>query len=319
VKVLFISSGNSGNIGTVVKNQGESLRNAGLDLDYFLIKGNGFWGYISNIQKIRKAYLTGNYNIVHAHYSLSAFTASFAGSFPLIVSLMGSDAYLCWFWRVVARLFYMLRWNITIVKTQQMKSVLGMKKAQIIPNGVDLKRFKPISKSMARKHIDYSNKNKLVLFIANPMRYEKNYSLAIEAVKALNDDNVELWPVFNKSNSLINYYINAADVLLLTSKWEGSVNIIKEGMACNCPIVATDVGDIKWVIGDTDGCYISSFNPLDVANKVKNALEFSRKTEGRKRILELGLDSESIAEKIISIYKYTFNQSSMEQSHKTTY
>ena len=101
-------------------------------------------------------------------------------------------------------------------------------------------------------------------------------------------------------------YYNAADLLLLTSKHEGSPNIIKEAMACNCPVVSTDVGDVRWVIGNTKGCYITSSNPVGVAQKVMLALEFSEKnsrTKGRERIMELGLDSDTIAAKIIAVYK----------------
>lgn len=307
MKVFFVSSGKSGSVGEVVKNQGESLVKAGIDVDYFVIKP-GFSGYVKAIPKIRKAYKNGNYDLAHAHYSLSAFAASMAGSFPLVVSLMGSDAYISWFFRIVARLFYKQRWGATIVKTRKMKEILKMDAALIIPNGVDTNRFKPFSKESARNHLGYPMNKKLIVFISVPNRPEKNLSLARQAVKELKDDNIELMHVYNVSNFEIPYYLNAADSLLLTSKWEGSVNVIKEAMACNCPIVATDVGDIRWVLGNTEGCYISSFDPADVADKIKIALAFGKRTEGRKRIMELGLDSETGAEKIIDVYKRVLNR-----------
>ena len=77
-------------------------------------------------------------------------------------------------------------------------------------------------------------------------------------------------------------------------------------MACNCPIVSTDVGDVRWVIGNTEGCYKCSYEPGDVAEKIKMALEFARtkgRTKGRQRIIELGLDSESIAKRIVEVYE----------------
>lgn len=95
---------------------------------------------------------------------------------------------------------------------------------------------------------------------------------------------------------------NAADVVLLTSLWEGSPNAIKEAMACNCPVVSTDVGDVREVIGNTEGCYISSFEPRDVAKKIQMALDFSKRTNGKQSIIELGLDSKTVANKIINIY-----------------
>ena len=78
--------------------------------------------------------------------------------------------------------------------------------------------------------------------------------------------------------------------MILTSFSEGSPQIIKESMACNCPIVSTDVGDVRDVIGETEGCYICSYDPKDVADKIKLALTYSEekgRTNGRKRIIEL--------------------------------
>jgi len=100
--------------------------------------------------------------------------------------------------------------------------------------------------------------------------------------------------------------MNAADVVVLTSLYEGSPNVIKEAMACSRPIVATDVGDIKWLFDNEPGHYISSFSPIDMAKKIEFALEFSekkRRTNGKERIIKLGLDSKSIANRIIDVYK----------------
>jgi glycosyltransferase involved in cell wall biosynthesis len=88
----------------------------------------------------------------------------------------------------------------------------------------------------------------------------------------------------------------------LTSFHEGSPNVIKEAMACNCPIVSTDVGDVKDVIGNTEGCYITTFDLQDVIRKIKMALDFGKRTKGRERIMQAGLDSKTIANRIIDVY-----------------
>ena len=92
MKILFVSSGNSQNgISPIIKNQGESIVKAGIELEYFLIKGKGIKGYFKSIFTLRKHLKNNTYDIVHVHYSLSAIVASLAGAKPLIVSLMGSD------------------------------------------------------------------------------------------------------------------------------------------------------------------------------------------------------------------------------------
>jgi len=87
---------------------------------------------------------------------------------------------------------------------------------------------------------------------------------------------------------------------------EGSSNVIKEAMACNCPVIATNVGDAAWVLGQTHGCYLTSFDADEIAGKLRSALVFARthnRTTGRRRITELGLDLETTAKRIVEVYQ----------------
>ena len=99
--------------------------------------------------------------------------------------------------------------------------------------------------------------------------------------------------------------MNESDVMLFTSDYEASPMVIKEAMACNIPVVSTDVGDTKWVMGDTEGYFISQKDPEDIASKIKMALDYGRRTEGRERIIGLGLELQQIARKIINVYEKT--------------
>jgi len=302
MKVLFVSSGRTGDVGYVVKNQGESLSRHGIEIEYFTITP-GFRGYCRAIPRIHRAVRHGSYDLVHAHYSLSAFAASLAGSFPMVVSLMGSDTAGNIFVRWLIRIFSRLRWRATVVKTDQMMRKLRLKRSYIIPNGVDTERFAPIDKATARRVLNLTSDKRIILFIAGKNRPEKNFSLAKMAVDSLHDTSVEIRHLYDTPNSEIPYYLNAADLLLLTSSREGSVNVVKEAMACNCPIVSTDVGDVSWVISGTEGCYISGQDHISVAENIKKALTFGRRTRGRERIFKLGLDFVTVAEKISEVYR----------------
>jgi len=143
-----------------------------------------------------------------------------------------------------------------------------------------------------------------ILFSSKFDYYEKNYPLA-KSILELLGDGYNLIELDGYSRSQVNLLLNACDVALMTSISEGSPQFIKEAMSCNCPIMSTDVGDVTEIIGDTEGCYVSSFDPPDIIEKIKLAVQFRKEhkfTRGRERILKLGLDSETIAGKIIEVY-----------------
>jgi len=145
--------------------------------------------------------------------------------------------------------------------------------------------------------------NKYVLFISNPDRKEKNFSLAHATKDRIKINSVELKIIYYVDHSKMPVYLNAADILLLTSKWEGSPNIVKEAMACNIPVVSTKVGDIEYLFGNIEGYYYTDHDSDKLAEKINYVLNNDIKPNGRQRIIDLKLDSESVANKLIQLYQ----------------
>jgi len=307
MNILFVSSGNSKTgISPIIKNQGESLINSGANVTFFTIKGKGIIGYLKNVLPLKRLLRKNEYDVVHAHYSMSAFVATLSGAKPLMVSLMGSDVKSDKYFRLFIYLFNKFFWDKTIVKSEDMKLSLGIKNVEVIPNGVDLNFFKSLNKTDCKSRLGWDITKKQILFAANPNRYEKNYPLAKKAIDGFENPNFELKVLKEVPSNQMVFYYNASDVVILTSNREGSPNVIKEAMACNRPIVATDVGDIKWLFGNTKGCFISSDKINDLENKICSALNFSDKyneIEGRRRIKMLKLDSGSVAKKLVFMYE----------------
>lgn len=98
------------------------------------------------------------------------------------------------------------------------------------------------------------------------------------------------------------WLMNAVDVALMTSFSEGSPQFIKEAMACGCPIVSVDVGDVSEVIGGIEGCYIVERNGDEIALFLNKALNIGVRTNGRDRIIERGFDNKQVVANLMKIY-----------------
>ena len=302
MRVLFVSSGTSRyGISPIVKNQGESLKRIGIDVDYFTIKQKGIKGYLKAAKELKRVLIKERYDVIHAHYWLSGIVATLAGAKPIVVSLMGDDVKASLIFRFIIRVFYKISWSKIIVKSKDMYETLNIKDAYIVSNGVNFDRFKPIDKEIALSYTKWNPNKRHILFTSDPDRRVKNFKLAKEAFEYLNDSSLELHYMRHIDNSLVPYYYNSADVVILTSLWEGSPNAIKEAMACNIPIVSVDVGDVRDIISNTKGCFIASNRVDDFANKIKLALTFNKRTTGREDIKDLREDE--VAKKIVSIYE----------------
>lgn len=319
MKILFVSSGNNNGISPITKRQGESLSLEGMQVSHFLITGKGIISYLKSIIKLKKFLRNNNFEIIHSHYAFSGYVSYFAHSKEkLVLSFMGDDllgtndkygriTFKSTLITLINRTICYILFDKIIVKSLQMKSYLkNSDKIEIIPNGVNLNKFYPLNQIECQKILDLNSKNKHVVFISNPKRHEKNYELAKSACNQLNNKNLELHAIYNSNVKELNYYYNAADLILLTSFHEGSPNVIKEAMACNCPIVSTEVGDVAKIIDGINGCYLTNYDSSFTAQTILKSIDFREKhkyTNGRDRIINLGLDSKSIALKLISIYQ----------------
>ena len=300
VRVLFVYRAYGQNRhNPVVQNQIVSLIKQSVDIVEYQITSGGIQGYLKAIFGIYRTVRMTQPDLIHAHYSYSGFvSALLSWKLPFICSLMGSDvnkasktshSVLKWFIRYI--------WSETIVKSKNMY----LPGARVIPNGIDLKIFAPMNQRKAQEKCKWNKTLKHVLFVAtDPEAPVKNISLVYEVFDLL-DAGYELHVISNASMNELNIYYNAADVLLLTSFAEGSPNVVKEAMACNCPVLSTDVGDVKKLFDQSKNNKIISFNSHSIKNEIIAITQSENRSDGRQ-YLE-AVKEEYISGKIINIYK----------------
>lgn len=314
MKVIFVASGNKavGRVSSFVQSQYDSLVEAGLDMILFPVVGHGAIAHLRAAIELRRMIRKEQPDVVHAHYSVCGHVAAMARVLlqrkpKLVVSILGSFPTHSRKWRLV-RFCIRHIWDKTIVKSQRTAHQLG-EAVSIIPNGVNLDMFCPQDHLDARACVGFETDKRYVIWCSHPDRLEKNYALAQTAVEILKrkQDHVELLPIYNKTPQEVVRYMNAADCLLLTSVQEGSPNVIKEAMACNCPIVSTDVGDVRERLTGLDGCYIlpekDMQSPDALANLIGEAICYGKRTEGYNRIINDELTIQQVAKRIIACYE----------------
>lgn len=313
-KVLFVSGSSKSDFEVIplVKNQGDSLSLINVQVDYFVIKGRGVIGYLSSSLRLRNHIKRNSYDVIHAHYIYSGVVAFLASRHtPIVLSLLGSDVIGKGFFKwTIFRMINIFRFSKIIVKSQDLADRCNFD-TTILPNGVDLVRFKPMSKVEARKKLNFKKDETIILFGSCPDRPEKNFKLAQAALVNIGlQENVRF--LCGIERELVPVYINAADIVILSSLWEGSPNLIKEAMACNVPVVSTNVGDVSWLFDNCPGCFLSNNIVDDYSAQLIRALEFRSFSQfndfGRSRIKSLSLDSLSIAQELLAIYKSIINE-----------
>jgi len=297
------------------------LRKAGIDVDVFSFRGSkNPFNYIKAWFRVRKTLRAKHYDLIHAHFGQSGLIA-LPKSVPLIVTFHGSDLqgdvtasglYTAQgkILQVVSKFVALFADEIVVVSHALGQMINPKKTRHVIPCGVDLDLFAPMDQCVARQKLSLAMDQKIILFGGRPEMPVKRFKLAKQVVELVVEKGVEMVALNSASHSQMPCYLNACDVLLLTSSHEGSPTIIKEALACNLPIVSTDVGDVRKRIGNIEGCVVcDDDHPETIATALKQVLARGKRINGRESVLDL--DENLIAQKIIKVYKHA-----LEKQHK---
>ena len=341
MKFLILGSLNShaGKLAPFITEQAEALRAAGCEVEYFGVVGKGVRGYLKQLPKLRRVIREQHIDIIHAHYGLCCLLANLQRLVPVVSTYHGSDINspkVRRFSKVAMRLS---AWNIFVSKRTQDIAFAEVpqsvqRKSSLIPCGINLpapwqqlqKQTVGTQTMMQWVNTILEPNKKHVLFagaLDNPVKDPK---LAKRVVAVINgglmgnymeinvQKPIQLVELKGYTRDQVNALMYTCDALLMTSKTEGSPQVIKEAMACGLPIVSTDVGDVKERLTTNfqiptgspqllSGCYIAkSRNPKALAKLMEDALAYGQRTRGREYIINAGLTNKSVVGQLLETY-----------------
>jgi len=305
--------------GSFVRSQVLSLQRTGVDVELLILNGRyRKLIYPKGVFQLRERLANSSVDLVHAHYGYVGMVARTQAKAPVIVTYHGDDVLgtinergdKTGFSKFTAALGKTLGQVVdaVIVQSQEMADQFKHSNVHIIPHEVDLDVFRPEDRDRARTSLGLDLHKKYVLFASNPRIPVKRFTLAKTAVERLKneDPSVELLVVYKEPQPRLALYMSACDALVFPSYQEGSPNIVKQAMACGLPIVATDVGDIQGVIGNTDGCYVCNPQVDEFVRRLRQILDSQPRTNGREHVRHL--DGPNVARRVIHVYEETLRR-----------
>jgi teichuronic acid biosynthesis glycosyltransferase TuaC len=245
-------------LGSFVRNQVEALRRIPeIDVELFSFDPGGAGAYVRAVRELRARYRRDRFDIVHAHFGLSGWPALAARAQKRVVTLHGTDlAHPRSRKLTLAALPFM---DLTATVSEPLRDTLPAwarrRRTAVLPIGVDVQRFHPIARSEARERLGLDPDGPYLLFASDPGRPEKRYDRAQEVA-----GDTPLLTLGNVDPADVPLWVNSANAVLVTSEREGFGLAVLEALACDVPVLATNMGIAPEALQAIEGALCAPFD-----------------------------------------------------------
>jgi len=284
-----------------------SLKSKGIITSTYKIKSGSIRNRLISIIQLRKQVKDEKYDIIHVHWGYNGLFC-LGLNIPNVVTFHGGDLNKPLLWEIRSIIIYLVskiatitsQHNIFVSKDLAKKGLSNKNKNSVIPMGIDLDKFVPMDKKECREELKLPLNKHLILFGGNASQAIKRLPLARNALEIL-DDNHELITIDYIDHNLMPIFMNASDMLLMTSLNEGSPMMIKEALACNLPVASTNVGDVKEQLYGLENCFIiKDETPEAIASVIKRCIKCQGIPNSRVKMLNYSIDV--LSDMVIDIY-----------------
>lgn len=307
--------------GIFVREQAEALRARGVGVELFFIDGRASKAaYAAAVTRLTRRLRAGGIDLIHGHHTFAVIAVLAARALarrrvPLVFSFHEGEVFNAHpdfhprNWRGL-KAFALRHADLVLpVERRMVAAVLGTEAArvacEVIPAGIDTSRFTPGDAGEAREDLDWPAEGPILFFPFAPGKHAKRHDLAAAAGALVRRERPKARLIVGGSirHEQMPDALRACDALLMLSDYEASPTVVKEALACECPVVATDVGDIRERYGDLAGVRIVAPEAEAIAHGIAEALDVSRPFGGRERIDSLGLDLAHTTDRILGCYR----------------
>jgi glycosyltransferase involved in cell wall biosynthesis len=245
-------------LGSFVRDQVTALRRIdGVEIEVFAFHPGSMRGYVQAARDLRQSHGNDNFDIVHAHFGLTAWPAFAARGGAHAVTLHGTDLAHPRSRALTTAALPFLSLVATVSEPLAAElpgwAVRADRRA-VLPCGVDMERFKPIPRAKARAALDLDPAGRYLLFPADLRRPEKRYDRARAAA-----GDTEMLTLGNVDPADVPLYVNAANAVLVPSERESFGLAVLEALACEVPVLATPVGIAPQALDDMEGTLCAPF------------------------------------------------------------
>src|SRR3954470_23989004 len=179
------------------------------------------------------------FDVVHAHYGLTAWPALAVRGARRAVTLHGTDLRHPRTRRITLAAFKRL--DLVATASSSLAAELpadhAARRVAVLPCGVSLERFRPIPPAQARETLGLPPGEPLLLFPSDPARAVKRHDRALAVA-----GDTRLATLGAASPDEVAPWNNAANAVLVPSEAEGFGLAVLEALACDVPVLATPVG-----------------------------------------------------------------------------
>jgi glycosyltransferase involved in cell wall biosynthesis len=278
--------------GAFVRTQVDALRRlGGADIELYEFRPGAYASAAGDLRRMR------GFDIVHAHFGLTAWPALAVRGATRGVTLHGTDVLHPRSWRITSAVLG--RMDLVAAASEELAALVRRRRPHtdvaVLPAGVDLERFRPLDRAASRKRLGLDPAARLALFPADPARPEKHADHAREVAQRAGAQLLTLGRVVPDE---VPYWVNAADAVLVPSEREGFGLAVLEALACDVPVLATPVGIHPQALEGIAGTLCAPYDLDAWASALEAAPE---RIEGRDRAARWS--SDAMAERVLAAWK----------------